>query len=213
MAFMVCPVIVFAKAPEPGKVKTRLIPLLGEEGAAALHARLVQRALSVACAADTGPVELACTPDTEHPFFRNCAERYRVTLARQSDGDLGIRMHEACLRAFGHSGAALIIGADCPALTAEHLRAGRDVLAQSHEAVLVPAEDGGYVLIGLKRCNRRLFEAIDWGGPNVMAETRSRLSRLGWNWFELPALWDVDRPEDYERLVASGLLDGQQTLV
>src|SRR5262245_60397345 len=210
---MTCPIIVFAKAPEPGKVKTRLIPLLGAEGAAALHARLVRGALTTACGAAIGPVELACTPDTKHPFFRHCAERYGVTLTLQSAGDLGVRMEEACRRTLGHSVAALIIGADSPALTAEHLRAGRDVLTQGHEAVLIPAEDGGYVLMGLSRCDRRLFEGLDWGEPNVMAETRSRLSRLGWNWTELPALWDVDRPEDYERLVASGLLDRQETLV
>ena len=70
-------------------------------------------------------------------------------------------------------------------------------------------EDGGYVLIGLTRCDARLFEGIAWGGSSVVAETRARLRALGWTWRELDTLWDVDRPEDYERLISSGLLDPQ----
>ena len=72
--------------------------------------------------------------------------------------------------------------------------------------MFVPCEDGGYALIGLSRADRRLFEDIAWGGDTVMAETRRRLAALGWQWRELDTLWDVDRPEDYERLVAERLL-------
>src|SRR5690606_33118868 len=75
-----CRVVIFAKAPEPGAVKTRLVPAIGEEAAAALHARLVKRALSTARRAGVGPVELACDPSTDHPFFRFCAARYGVSL-------------------------------------------------------------------------------------------------------------------------------------
>lgn len=202
-----CTVIVFAKAPEPGSVKTRLVPLLGADGAAALHARLVERALATAHAAAIGAVELACAPDAEHPFFRLCGEHYGAALARQSGGDLGARMHEACSRALARAASVLLIGADCPALTPAHLREARRALAEDREAVLAPAEDGGYVLIGLTRCDARLFDGIAWGGSRVMAETRRRLAALAWNWVELDTLWDVDRPEDYERLIASGLLD------
>jgi rSAM/selenodomain-associated transferase 1 len=206
-----CTVIVFAKAPEPGAVKTRLVPLLGADGAAALHARLVERALATARAAAIGGVELACAPDAEHPFFRYCGEHYGAALARQSGGDLGARMHEACSRALARAASVLVIGADCPALLPAHLREAQRALAEDREAVLAPAEDGGYVLIGLTRCDVRLFDGIAWGGSHVMADTRHRLAALAWNWLELDTLWDVDRPEDYERLMASGLLDALQT--
>lgn len=202
-----CAVIVFAKAPDPGAVKTRLVPLLGADGAAALHARLVERALATARAAAIGPVELACAPDTEHPFFRDCAARHEARLSRQGDGDLGARMLEACSRALAHASCVLVIGADCPALTPEHLRDARSALAEGCEAVLAPAEDGGYVLIGLARCDSRLFDGIAWGGTGVMRDTRARLAALDWKWRELDTLWDVDRPEDYSRLLAAGLLD------
>lgn len=207
-----CAVIVFAKAPVAGAVKTRLIPLLGAEGAAALHARLVERALATAQAAAIGPIELACDPDQDHPFFRYCSGRYGATLTRQGDGDLGTRMLEACSRTLARGGRLLLIGADSPALTAEHLQEARRALADGREAVVAPAEDGGYVLIGVSRCDARLFEGIAWGGSSVMAETRNRLDALGWNWHELAMLWDVDRPEDYERLIASGLLNPRQPL-
>src|SRR5262245_19021024 len=110
-----CAVVVFAKAPEPGAVKTRLIPVLGPEGAAALHARLLKRALATARAAAVGPIELACAPDADHPFLRYCGARYGATLSNQSDGDLGARMLVACQRALEHAAGVLVIGADCPA--------------------------------------------------------------------------------------------------
>ena len=205
---MDCRVIVFAKAPDPGAVKTRLIPLLGADGAAALHARLVQRALATACAAEIGRVELACAPDPGHLFFHDCGTRYGVRLFPQGDGDLGARMLRACERTLADTGGSvLIIGADCPALTPAHLIEARRALDEGHAAVLAPAEDGGYVLIGLSRCDARLFDGIAWGGSGVMDATRARLTMLGWKWRELDALWDVDRPADYQRLVASGLLD------
>ena len=133
---------------------------LGAEGAAALHARLVERALATARAAAIGPVELACAPDAEHPFFRNSSKRYGATLARQGDGDLGARMLEACNRALAHAARVIVIGADCPALTPAHLLDARRALAEGCEAVLAPAEDGGYVLIGLTRCDARLIDGI-----------------------------------------------------
>ena len=109
--------------------------------------------------------------------------------------------------------AALLIGSDCPALTARHLRQADRALRDGADAVFVPCEDGGYALIGLKRVDARLFDGIAWGGETVMAETRSRLRGLGWRWRELETLWDVDRPEDYQRLLASGLLDGRHATV
>lgn len=203
-------VIVFARAPQPGSVKTRLIPLLGAEGASALHARLVQRAIETARAASLGPVELHATPRIDDPFFLSCAGHYGVTVKAQADGDLGARMLSAFGRALAANARVLLAGSDCPALTAPYLRQAERALREGHDAVFGPCEDGGYALVGLRRADARLFDGIAWGGDNVMAETRARLRQLGWTWCELDMLWDVDRPEDYQRLAASGLLEEQR---
>lgn len=205
-------IVVFAKAPEPGTVKTRLIPPLSPDNAAGLHARLVKRALSTARTAAPGMIELACAPDADHPFFRYCGVRYGAVLKSQVQGDLGARMLAAAQRVLAGGNAVILIGSDCPALTHEHLRAASHALRHGQDAVIAPAEDGGYVLLGLTRTDQVLFRDIAWGSAQVMAATRQRLDALGWRWSELETLWDVDRPEDYERLIASGMLEGQQGL-
>ena len=97
---------------------------------------------------------------------------------------------------------------DCPVLTEQHLCDASAALDATHstpaiqggnDAVLIPAEDGGYALIGLARCDARLFDGIAWGSDTVLATTRTRLKSLGWRWHELETLWDIDRPDDYRR--------------
>jgi rSAM/selenodomain-associated transferase 1 len=122
-----------------------------------------------------------------------------VDLRSQSGADLGARMAAAFT---AHAGPLLLIGTDCPALQAAHLAAAASALLddRDNDAVFIPVEDGGYVLVGLRRPQARLFEAIDWGSERVMAQTRQRMSELGLRWAELPTLWDVDRPADLLRL-------------
>ena len=194
--------IVFARAPEPGRVKTRLAPLLGERGAATLHARLVERTLRTARAAGFVPVLLYCLPGTQGEFFERMKQRYGVRLRAQGRGDLGERMHRALRR---HPGAVLI-GSDCPALQPADLRAAAHALQSGADAVFAPAEDGGYALVGLRRAARAVFDRVEWGGAKVMAQTRRNLRRLRWHWRELRTVWDVDRPEDVLRLKKSGRL-------
>lgn len=200
-------VIVFAKAPVPGSAKTRLIPALGAAGAARFHARLVERALGTACAASLGPVELCCAPNRSHPFFAECAARFGVALTDQGAGDLGERMH----RALAAGLPAMLIGADCPAMTPDYLRQAADALSAGQDVALGPAEDGGYVLIAANRIRPDAFARIGWGGPDVMEEQRARLRAIGWLWTELAPLWDVDRPEDLER-TRSGIPAGAALL-
>jgi rSAM/selenodomain-associated transferase 1 len=195
-------IAVLAKAPLPGLAKTRLIPALGADGAAALQARLIERAVTTTQAAALGPVTLWCAPDERHPLFTAMRQKYGVTLARQPDGDLSARMHEAAVAA---SGPALVIGTDCPALSAAHLREAADAL-RDHDAVLIPAEDGGYVLIGLRRPRAELFTGMPWSTAAVMDETRDRLTKLGLTWRELAPLSDVDTPEDFARLQREKLI-------
>jgi rSAM/selenodomain-associated transferase 1 len=199
-------IAVFGKAPVPGAVKTRLAPLLGADGAAGLHAGLLRHALSSAVQSRIGPVDLWCAPEPTHEFFARCARDFGVRLERQEGADLGERMRHAALKAISGGDAIVIIGADCPSLEPAHLQEVAAALA-SHEAVVIPAEDGGYVLIALSREVPSLFQDIAWGGPAVMAQTRARLAAAGARTKELPALWDVDRPEDYARLAREGLLE------
>lgn len=191
---------ILAKAPLPGLAKTRLIPRLGAAGAAALQGWLLQHAVATAVKADIGPVSLWCAPDDTHPDFQRCQALGDVCLLAQPQGDLGARMHAAVAASRTPAGT-LIIGTDCPVLTPAFIRQVADALRR-HDAVLAPAEDGGYVLIALRCADSRLFEGIDWSTDRVMAQTRQRLHELGLDWHETRPLWDVDRPADFERLVA-----------
>ena len=190
--------IVFAKAPRAGEVKTRLIPLLGADGAAALHRQLTHRTLVTATNAGLGPVELHAAPTVDDPFLQDCAKRFGIALMPQRGENLGQRMGNAFDEALARHGRVLLIGTDCPVLTPRYLRDAQAALA-INDAVLIPAEDGGYALIGLTRCDDRLFDGIAWGGDTVLAATRERLRALRWRWHELEPLWDIDRPEDYRR--------------
>jgi len=196
----VCPVMVFARAPTPGEAKTRLIPALGAAGAAALHRRLVMHCLRAATDAQLGPVELWCAPDAGDPFFHECERRFGASLHPQGEGDLGARMQRAFESALARASRAILVGSDIPALSAQYLRDADRALAGGDDVVIGPAEDGGYVLVGLLRCDPELFRGIPWGGSEALAETRRRIGALGWRLIELPALWDVDRPEDLGRL-------------
>ncbi len=193
--------MVFAKAPVPGTVKTRLTPALDEEMAALLHVALVERTLNTARESGVATIELCCAPDTQHSFFSTCAEDFGASLMPQGEGHLGDRMLAAFARALKIHRAAIIVGADCPALTGRHIAEAAAMLA-THDAVLTPAEDGGYVLIGLTRTDPRMFEDIEWGGDQVLARQRQNFSALGYRCHKMPMLWDVDRPEDLPRLKA-----------
>ena len=183
-----------AKAPIPGLAKSRLIASIGAHAAAVLQERLTERTAATALAADIGPVTLWCAPDPSHASFHELVTRYKVSLKRQPNGDLGQRMLAAM------NGPTLVIGTDCPAFTAEHLRAAADVLHNGADVVLIPAEDGGYVLIGTRAAQPELFANIAWGIVTVLTETRARISALGLASIELPALWDVDTESDLARL-------------
>lgn len=193
--------MIFAKAPEPGRVKTRLIPALGANGAAELQRQLIERTLGAAAAAGLGSVELWCAPGPDAPFFAACAGRSGLTLRAQGDGDLGERMARALESALADGVPGLLVGCDCPVFTPAYLREAAAALAEGSDAVFGPAEDGGYVLVGLARGPAAaLFANVAWGTAAVMQQTRARLVRGHWRWRELAPLWDVDRPEDLQRL-------------
>jgi hypothetical protein len=190
-------VIVFAKAPRPGLAKTRLIPALGPQGAAALAQRMLEHTLDAAVAAGLGPVELCAAPDARDALLQDAAQAHGVALTEQGEGDLGARMHRAFVRHLGSTATpgALLIGTDAPALDAARLRDAAQAL-QGHDAVFVPALDGGYALVGLKRPDARVFDGMSWSHDRVLADTRTRLAAAGLRWAELPPVADIDEPPD-----------------
>jgi rSAM/selenodomain-associated transferase 1 len=190
-------VAILAKAPVPGLAKTRLIPTIGAHAAAVLQERLTERAITTALAADVGPVTLWCSPDATHSTFLNLVMRQRIVLKRQPEGDLGARMLAATAAS---SGPVLVIGTDCPALNELHLRGAADALREGNDVIIIPADDGGYVLIGTRTAQPALFAGIAWGTNTVLGETRARIIDNRLVLIERPPLWDVDTEGDLARL-------------
>lgn len=189
--------LVMSKAPEPGQVKTRLIPLLGAGGAAGLYAGLVHDCLQMSTTADLCPVELWCSPSARHPFFRQCGTHYPVSLYCQPPGDLGQRMSAALQSALQRSAHAILIGADCPTLSAADIGKALDLLAGGNDAVLGPAADGGYYLIGMKAHHGFVFRNMPWSSPAVLQVTEQRLRQHGLQWQRLAVHRDLDTADDY----------------
>ncbi|SIS81438.1 TIGR04282 family arsenosugar biosynthesis glycosyltransferase [Neptunomonas antarctica] len=205
---MSMPLIIFAKAPKPGAVKTRLIPALGAEGAACLYERLLEHTIQQAVSSACFPVYLYTPDGLDHPFIQKMLSQYLLIHRHQQGADLGERMCKA-LSECEHG--ALLIGSDCPAINMDMLERCSYAL-NTHEAVFLPAVDGGYTLVGLKQADidlrdagvempyYRLFEGIEWSTDQVMEQTRERLEQLSISWVEPAVLWDVDQPEDLKRL-------------
>ncbi len=200
MRFPDARILIFARAPVPGRVKTRLIPALGEAGACALYVRCLQDTVARVCGAGLAPVTLCCTPDADHPQFRELAVRHGLNLAVQRGADLGARMQHAATEALRHADAVVLIGSDIPPLRPLHLADALERLYRGDDLVMAPAEDGGYVLLGLRRPQPALFTAMPWGSDRVAALTRERCHAAGLRLGELETLWDLDRPEDLRRL-------------
>ena len=197
-----CAVIVFAKAPVPGTVKTRLAGHLGAEAAARLAERMLVETAGQALAAKVGPVEICCAPDASHAAFGRLAGELPLGLAEQGEGDLGERMQRAFARVLARHARAIVIGTDAPGLDAAYLRTAAQRL-RDHDAVLGPALDGGYTLIGLRQPHAALFDGIAWSTGEVLAQTRVVLQRLGLKHVELAPLADIDEPADLRHLPAA----------
>lgn len=191
-----------ARAPIPGRVKTRLIPALGEEGACDMQRRLLARALALPA---TGfSQRFVWLDDLPDPELEEQAERHGWTLVEQPAGDLGERMRRIATLGLAGSDAVVLIGNDCPALDGAYLQTAREAL-HLQPVVIGPAEDGGYVLLGLRQIDSALFSHLPWGTDQVLALTRQRVEQLGWGLELLRELWDVDRPEDLSRLASLGI--------
>ena len=189
--------LILSKAPDPGAVKTRLIPLLGASGAARLYATLLHACIDRLVAAELCPVDLWCAPVTSHPFFIDCEQRYGVALQQQAEGDLGRRMEHALGSALQQSGYVILVGADCPELAITDIEETLQALRDHADVVFGPASDGGYYLVAMRSHHAFLFEAMPWGTANILQLTESRLRDRGISWHRLAVRRDLDTPEDY----------------
>ncbi len=196
-------ICIFAKAPVPGTVKTRLIPAIGASGAARLAHRMLLATAAEAIAAGLLAPELCAAPHPDDPQWQPFLPHDHVRLADQGTGDLGERLARAASRITGAGENILLIGTDCPALDHVKLRTAAEALGRS-DAVIHPTLDGGYALLGLRRFDASLFANIGWSGPAVASETMRRIERLGWTLRMGATLRDIDEPQDLE--IAGGLL-------
>jgi rSAM/selenodomain-associated transferase 1 len=190
--------LVFARAPEPGRSKTRLAAAIGAREAAELHAAFVLDVLE-RHAAPGRRLILCTTGDPLHPFWRTVPAH--LEQRDQGDGDLGARLDRACAPLLEAGAHMVVIGTDSPALATSRVDAAFAALA-TVDAVLGPADDGGYYLLGLSRPCPAVFQDIPWGTDRVSADTRARLAASNCRWTELPADYDVDHVEDLHRLLA-----------
>ncbi len=192
--------LVFAREPIAGQVKTRLAAALGNEAAATVYRELIDATFAYAVAARTqrivGAIELWCTPDPGSPFFVELASRFGASRHAQDEGNLGDRMSAALVDAFARARAALLIGTDCPTLGVAGLAGAAAALGRA-DVVLGPAEDGGFVLVGARAPIR--FDGVRWSTGYTLTDTRDSLRRAGVRWVELPVCWDVDEPADLAR--------------
>lgn len=208
--------VIFAKAPQPGLAKTRLIPALGADGAARLALHMLAHTLAQALAAQHAghiqQAELCGSPaplhadGTHHADWQHTSLPPGLALSAQGEGDLGARLARASQRALQTSAAVLLIGTDCPALDAATLGLAAAQLQQpAHDAVLIPATDGGYCLFGFKQHQPSLFSHMPWSTPVVAQETLARCAALGWRVWQGTPLADIDEPADLAALPASWL--------
>ncbi len=190
--------LLFAREPVRGQVKTRLQGALGEEGTLRLHEDLIRHSARMVSQSGLCPWRFCVAGDPGHPLFLSLSDD--LPPLRQTGGDLGERMALAVDQALRHSRHVILLGADCASVDAAALGQALAALHEGRNAVLGPAEDGGYVLLGLDDARWLDFTDMPWGTSAVLELTHQRLRQSGADWCELPPGWDVDRPADLSKL-------------
>lgn len=193
-------IIIFAREPVAGQVKTRLIPALGEKGATKLYEQLVNSILNTVLSAAQAPVNLCITPESDKAYFSQWSDAIHFELSVQAGNELGQRMYNALARALTCYSKAILIGTDCPFLSSDDFHQAIKSLDE-HDMVFSPAKDGGYVLVGAKNIKPAVFENIDWSTEKVMAQTRSSLIKQQISWQELAEQQDIDDRNDLKSLL------------
>lgn len=190
--------LIFTKSPVLGEVKTRLQPDYSPEQSLKLHTKLTLNTLALTEKLNGLDMELCCTPNRNTMFFLNCENKYPIMLSDQQGDDLGERMAFSFSVALQTYNKVIIIGTDCPAIDESYITQALQTLDEN-DAVIGPAADGGYVLLGLRKFSLEVFKNICWGSDSVLTETRKIFNDLGWSYQELGIMHDIDRAEDLHR--------------
>jgi len=194
-------ILIFAKSPVAGQVKTRLAETIGSEQACKVYEALLTRTLDTALSAQLAPV-CCYTDDTEHAYFKRWKQK-GVLFKQQVGADLGQRMQQAFIHELKLYAPVVLIGSDCPVITVEHLSAACHALDGDTEAVITPTLDGGYVLLGLKKLHPKIFSNIQWSSKHVFRQTVEHLDSLSLKWQQLNTLWDLDTAEDHQKWLST----------
>lgn len=187
--------LIFAKQPVPGQVKTRLQPDYSPEKSAEIASFMIRATVELAVSAWPGDVMLYAWPDIEHPLFRQLARDFGLSLAQQAEGDLGAKMLSALREGIARGARTAIMGCDVPQCGWDVIDQANDWLARGRN-VLGPTEDGGYYFIGLQQAHRELFDKIPWSSNQVLPMTLARSEKLGMEIDLLPTLRDIDTATD-----------------
>ena len=192
-------IIIFAKEPVMGRVKTRLASSIGDDAALQLHVKMVTQTVEMVTNSGIADAELHVSGDIDHPLFQSLSSRFDIPLRRQHGDNLGERMHRALKTSLEEREFSVLIGTDIPAMSGQYIASAFAAVEQGVDIVIGPAEDGGYVLLGASRVDAGWFEGIDWGSPAVLQQSRQKVSASGASYKELPPLWDVDYLQDLQR--------------
>lgn len=188
--------VIFCKKPEVGIVKSRLAKSIGDELAVDVYKKIITFILE--CVSYNNlEIFLYCYPNSNHPFFQDCRNSFKLNLFDQCGDNLGSRMYQAMHERLLSHDNVVLIGSDCPELDKHYIDSAFDSLRQRQNIVLGPVHDGGYALIGANKIDSKIFDSIQWSTNTVLEETKLRIRELGWNYVCLPYIRDIDTYDDY----------------
>jgi rSAM/selenodomain-associated transferase 1 len=196
-------IIIFAKEPVLGKVKTRLARGIGETAALQFHENMLRHTIAMVCEYRLAIVELHVSGNPNHPVFQSLSHEFDVSVHEQHGEDLGEKMFFALEQSLGNSNYSVLIGTDCPVMGVDYLSNALTALLRGQDAVIGPAEDGGYVLIGTRNIKKVWFSDVSWGSRKVLQQSLSKMQASGAKIEKLQTLWDVDKIEDLQRWQAT----------
>ena len=197
--------IMMTRAPVAGQVKSRLAKSIGNRRAAAVYRNMMQAQISKLLAANICPLELHVCPQVRHPFFIAMRRGGVVRVERQQGNNLGSQMHHAIRSGLQRAEAVILIGADVPGISVEQIEQVCTLLSSRDELIIMPADDGGYGLLGMRKVDAGLFRAVHWGTQRVCKQTLRRATQLGINYRLFSSCYDIDYQRDLARLRKLGI--------
>ena len=190
-------ILCFCKHPEPGIVKSRLAKDIGNEHSAEIYKLLLDETLK-SISNFKAKTYLYCYPDIDHPILRQHKDKYKLSLEKQCEGDLGMKMFHAITNHLSKNSNVVLIGSDCLEINASYIQKAFELLNSGYEIVLGPAIDGGYALIGANNINELIFQDIAWSTSKVLKQTQKKINNLDWKYSCLDKVRDLDTLEDFQ---------------